>query len=186
MGKAKQLLNYDGESFLHRSIRLASQLTDQCIVVLGAHAELIKPTILQKDVRIAMNPNWASGMGSSIRAGMQHIDPDTDWALLLLVDQPHISIHHLQQLIQPQNTYPINATAYGQKIGVPAAFHRKLFEELRMLSGQEGARKLIRSQPERVFHIPFEAAAQDIDTPEDYAALTAKLRNPDSQKAEPE
>ncbi len=177
MGTPKQLLSFQGRSLLRISTQTA--LATNCnpvIVVTGANRELVEPEIRNLPVVLVHNAAWESGMASSIGTGISRlveINPDIKAALITLCDQPLITSEFLRELINnfTQTHFPIIAAQYNDIAGVPALFSRHLFEELRSLKGQEGARKLIAAHPSEVKPIPCPEAAFDIDTPEDYRNL---------------
>jgi molybdenum cofactor cytidylyltransferase len=65
---------------------------------------------------------------------------------------------------------PVTIPVYGEVSGPPTLFGREMFPELLALSGDEGGRKVVRTDPARVARvvIPTEDMPPDIDTPEDY------------------
>ena len=144
------------------------------VVVTGAHAELCRRELDQLDVREAFNPDWESGMGSSVRAGIENlisIDADVTAAVLLLCDQPYVTSDVVSRLLSAQHTTgrPIIASAYGDSFGVPALFSRTLFNELRELSGSSGAKEIIKRHASETHFLPFPEGAVDLDTPESFA-----------------
>jgi CTP:molybdopterin cytidylyltransferase MocA len=103
MGVPKQTLQFQGKSLLRRAVIAA--LDASCcpvVVVTGAHAELSRRELDQLDVREAFNPNWETGMGSSVRAGIERlisIDPGVAAVVLLLCDQPYVTPSFISSLI---------------------------------------------------------------------------------------
>ena len=70
MGEPKQLLVFDGRPLLVRAVDAAlASAAWPVVVVLGAHAEKIRPLLARHPVLISENPAWAEGMASSVRAG---------------------------------------------------------------------------------------------------------------------
>ena len=178
LGKPKQNLVFEGQTLLQRAIDAAlATLCGPVIVVLGANADEIKPTLEGKPVRIVHNNDWVEGMASSIRLGiaeLQVIDPDAKAAILMLCDQPFVSTAILQQLIQSQSKKGIAACAYNDTIGPPVLFDEFYFGELLSLKGQEGAKKLLLKYTDAVTTIPFALGSIDIDTAADFEKLTHK------------
>lgn len=96
------------------------------------HAELCLRELDQLDVREAFNPNWETGMGSSVRVGIEclvSMDADVAAAVLLLCDQPYVTSDVVSSLLAAHYATgrPIIASAYGESFGVPALFSRTLF-----------------------------------------------------------
>jgi len=122
------------------------------------------------------NPDWASGMGSSIRYGMQALQekaPQATGVILMVCDQPHVTAAHLQQLMQQKldTGKGIVASYYNNTMGVPALFDKFFFPQLQSLSGAEGAKKLLYLHEQEVAAVPFPPGAVDVDTQEDYERL---------------
>src|SRR3954467_3092348 len=70
MGAPKQLLELDGQPLLLRTVEAAlASSAWPVVVVLGANAEKIRPTLARLPVLLTENPAWAEGMAASIRAG---------------------------------------------------------------------------------------------------------------------
>jgi molybdenum cofactor cytidylyltransferase len=178
LGQPKQLLPYQGQSLLRRAASAAgAAVTGPVVVVVGAQAEMMYPEVAGLPVEVVQNQEWATGMGSSIRTGLQALmraDPALSGVLLLLCDQPHVQAAVLQALLETheRTQSPVVASAYGETVGVPAFFHRSFFESLLQLKGQEGARKVISAFPE-VTEVPFPQGVVDVDTWADYEALGA-------------
>ena len=109
LGTPKQLLSINGESLLRRTARLAMEAgCSPNLIVLGAHAEILKPEVDGGVFEILENPGWQEGMGSSIRVAMKSLfkRPTLPGAVLLLVcDQPNLSADLLAALLdQVQRT----------------------------------------------------------------------------------
>lgn len=177
LGKPKQLLVFRGETLLTRAVKAA--LSSGCrpvIVVLSANAESVRREIEEFDVEIAENREWKNGMGTSIRIGLEKLlemQPDISAAVLAVCDQPFVSADLIEQLAVSfrLTNAPIVACSYGDTIGVPTLFSRRLFLELSSLETDGGAKKIIYRHRKSVVEIPFEAGATDIDTERDYLNL---------------
>jgi molybdenum cofactor cytidylyltransferase len=179
MGRPKQTLQYQGQSLLTRAVVAALEATCRPVVVVtGAHAELSRRELDQLDVREAFNPDWETGIGSSVRAGIEsliRIDANVTAVVLLLCDQPHVTSDVIAGLLAAHHTtgQPIIASAYGESFGVPALFTRTLFTELRQLTGTSGAKEIIKRHASETHFLPFQEGAVDVDTPGDFSSLIA-------------
>ena len=182
MGAPKQALRFRGQSLLRRAVLNA--LAAGCrpvIVVTGAHAEQSRAELEGLDARAAENPQWASGMGSSIRAGIAALlaaDADSTAAILLLCDQPFVTSNFLQKLISERRATgrAIVASQYGGSFGPPALFDRELFAELARLEDATGAKQLIAARFAEAHFVPFPQGEIDVDTPEDFARLLSERK----------
>jgi molybdenum cofactor cytidylyltransferase len=178
MGTPKQLLAVEGRALVLRAVEAAlASAAWPVVVVLGAHAEKIRPLFARLPVLVVENPAWSEGMAASIRAGvttLRQFSRQLDAAVVALCDQPAFSAGVIAQLVAAQRTTgrSIVAAHYGGRNGAPALFLRDHFETLTHLTGEEGARALLNGSPDRVTAINLPALALDLDTPADYAALT--------------
>lgn len=180
MGKPKMLLLFNGKTLLQHTIDEILKI-QHCkpVVVTGCYHSLIKETLQKQQIDFIENGNWIEGMGSSIQKGIQYINrqyPEADNAIITVCDQPYISASLLQQLItvQGQTGKGIVASAYNNTAGTPVLFDKKYFEQLAMLSGQYGARKILQQFSDDTAAVAFEQGALDIDTEEDYNTLLKK------------
>ena len=101
------------------------------------------------------------------------LNNDVEKIIITVCDQPFITSALFKQLYQTQNKslQPIVACAYADTIGTPALFTQKYFDALLSLQGDEGAKKLLKSNAEDVASIDFPQGAIDIDTRKDYEDL---------------
>lgn len=182
MGTPKQLLLYQGQSLLRRVTETA--IAAHCspiFVVLGAYSAQIRCELRDLPVQVVENLEWQRGMGSSIRHGIQALietSPLVEAAILLLCDQPFVSvptIHQLESVYRSTNN-PIIASSYQNTIGVPALFHSTLFLELTGLTQAEGAKKVIQRHINSVVTVEFPQGAIDLDTPNDYQQFLVKCQ----------
>ena len=175
MGRPKQLLPFDGTTLLRRAAQTA--LATSCrpvVAVLGAAAAESAREVADLDVHTSENPNWTSGMGSTLKAGLRRateLDPTLDAVLVMLCDQPLIGRADLARLLEArvQTAAPIVATAYPGSPGVPAIFSRATFSDLLALDDAAGAKTLLLAAGDRVVTVPIPAALADVDTPDDSA-----------------
>lgn len=176
LGKPKQNLVFQGNTLLQRSIKAA--LAADCqhiVVVLGANAQIIEPTIKNEPVQIIHNPDWEAGMSSSISCGLAALlipNPKLKSVILMLCDQPFADTSIINQLVQASaNKKNLVASSYSGTIGVPALFDKCYFDELSALKGNEGAKKLLLKYANEVQTVPFPLGMIDIDTIGDYERL---------------
>jgi molybdenum cofactor cytidylyltransferase len=185
MGTPKQLLEWRGRSLLRSITETAIAADcDPIIVVLGASSDSAKRRLRQRiqaeiidlPVQIVNNPQWQTGMGSSIRVGIQallDLNPAVEAAILLLCDQPFVSSQTVWQLrsVYDDTHQSIVAARYQDTIGVPALFDRQLFPELLALDRLAGAKIVIKNHLNAVATIDFPQGSIDLDTPQDYRRI---------------
>ena len=175
MGTPKQLLEIEGRPLIVRAVEAAlASPAWPVVVVLGAHAEKIRPALARLPVLIVENPAWSEGMAASIRTGITTLGQFSrtlDGALLALCDQPAFSTDVIAQLAaaQTRSGRSIVAARYSGRNGAPALFLRNHFPTLAGLTGEEGARTLLNGNPTAVASVDLPELAVDLDTPEDFA-----------------
>jgi len=184
MGTPKQLLLVGGKPLVVRAAEAAlGSSAWPVIVVVGAHAEKIRPPLAQLPVIIADNPAWAEGMAASIRVGiamLQQFSRAIDAAVIALCDQPAFSSATLEKFVAAQrsSTGSIVAARYHGRQGVPALFLREHFPALGALTGEAGARALLNpvdaEQRKAIHAIDLSELGLDLDTPNDYQAMQAQ------------
>lgn len=174
MGRPKQLLEIGGRPLVARAVdaALGSQASP-VVVVLGAGSEAVMACVAGRNVTAVHNPEWATGLASSIRAGLAALlaaEPTLDAVLVAPCDQPALSREVILQIAAAHRaTGRISAARYGGRNGAPAIFGRDHFAALFALSGDEGARRLLNSDPEKVAAVELPDLGADLDTPADYA-----------------
>lgn len=182
MGRPKQLLPYRGRTLLRHAAETA--VASGCaplVLVTGALHEELLTEVAGLPIQAVHNPEWATGMASSIRAGLVALgDARPAAVLIMLSDQPLVTPELLRELItrQQQTQAPIVAAAYGDALGVPAVFAPAMWPELLRLQGQQGAGRLIARLGAAAGRVLFPAGLLDVDTPEQYAALVGSQQKP--------
>lgn len=174
MGSPKQLLNIEGKSLIRRTAEVA--LATDCypvVLVIGANKAQIAPEIIDLPLTVIDNPKWYEGMASSVKMGLVGLYmtyKEVEAVIILVCDQPYLSVSLLERMVEIYQTKkaPIVACKYGEQVGVPALFDRKLFEELLNLTGDKGAKPVLMSHLDEAHLITFEAGSIDLDTLEDY------------------
>ena len=172
-GSPKQLRRVGGKTLVRRAAEAAKEAgCDPTIVVLGAFSEAIAPELAGMRVDVVVNSGWEEGMGASLRLGivrLREIAPAAAAALVALADQPKVGAAALRLLAErlARGPEPAVASRYDGVLGPPAIFAASLFGALESLSGDEGARSLLRSGEVTVAAIDLPEAALDVDVAKD-------------------
>jgi len=170
LGRAKQLIEIDGETLLRRAVRFALLTSPvECLVVLDRDATPLMSELEGLAARALPIADADTGMAASLRAGIAALDPRSAGALIVLTDQPALTSTHLEALCERWRSEPERAVAsqYSNVLGVPAMLPRKWFAEMATLQGDVGARELLRRRRDDVTAIRADELARDIDTPDD-------------------
>ena len=183
-GQPKQLLPFRGKTLVRTIIDAACEAgCSPVVVVIGSNGETIHPEVAHANVLEARNTNWRSGIGSSMRSGVQALishAPDVEAILLLVCDQPAVNVPFIERLIATHETTKkdVIASSYADTVGVPSLFNRSLFKELLSLGDDSGAKSIILRNPERVARLAFPKGAVDIDTWKDWEKLNGGSASP--------
>jgi molybdenum cofactor cytidylyltransferase len=146
---------------------------DDAVVVLGREAEAVALALAGLPVRTVVNPRFAEGQATSLRAGLDALRPGTEGAVIALADQPLPDPTIIRRLVATfrASGRPVVVPVYRDGRGNPVLFAVALFDELRAVTGDRGGRGVIARDPTRVAEVPVDAPMPaDIDTPEDYEA----------------
>lgn len=176
MGEANKLLEqWEGKPLVAHVVdaALACEAFDAVVVVTGHQASNVE-AVLGQGVRTIHNPNYFTGMASSLKTAINWADQQgADGLLVLLGDMPLVGTAQMDEICalfaELGNDAIVQATNRG-KPGNPVLLPRLLFGELMRIDGDRGARSIIDAHKKRV--VPLEigiAAARDFDTPEAFA-----------------
>ncbi|MDG4648407.1 nucleotidyltransferase family protein [Roseibacterium sp. SDUM158017] len=146
-------------------------------VVLGPGQDARRALLAPLEVEVVDAPEGA-GMAASIVAGVTGL---TDAVLVVLADMPDVTASDLHLLIALSRQAPraiLRAAAQDGTPGHPVLFPADLLGELQALTGDTGARDVLRRHSGRVHLVPLKGrrALTDLDTPEDWAAWRAGTR----------
>jgi molybdenum cofactor cytidylyltransferase len=175
LGRPKQLLTWQDETFVHRAARTALVAgLSPLVVVTGAWGDEVAIAVSDLPVQVANNPEWETGQGSSVRAGILALPATCGAAVFLLSDQPQIPSTLIEALLaeHARTLGAVVAPLIDGRRGNPVCFDRSTFQDLAALSGDTGGRALFSRFP--VTWLPWQDASAllDVDTEEDYRRLT--------------
>ncbi len=168
LGRPKALLEHRGERLVDRGVRLLEEGgCDPVVVVLGAATAQVPRAVTVR------NPDWASGMGSSLRAGLAALPAEARAVVIALVDQPFVRPEAVRALIG--SGAGVAVATYGGRRRNPVLIERRYFAEVAELArGDVGARPFLASRPELVTEVECPGDPADIDTPDDLRLLEAE------------
>lgn len=180
MGRFKPLLELGGASLLARAVSLLRAAgADPVLVVSGHQADALRPTLAGLDADEVHNPAYAQDMYTSVRAGAAALPGGIDAFFLLPVDIPLVKPASLLALAE---AFARKRPAVAQPDFLGAAGHPPLIAaglipEILAWEGRGGLRGLLAGHAERAISVPVcdQGVLLDMDTPEAYAALRARL-----------
>ena len=178
MGEQPKLLLplSDGKPVLWHTVQNALRLGASGVIVVTRPDLPEMPDVLRElPVRCVFNPRYTEGMATSLTAGIEALESNTDAALVMLGDEPYVNPIIIEALVSAyeRERKPITMPLYGNRPGPPTLFARSTFPELLKLEGDTGGRQLAETHPEWVCFVPLDEKMKpnDIDTPEDYRAV---------------
>jgi molybdenum cofactor cytidylyltransferase len=178
MGQPKLLLPWGSESLLRTVLKTAASIKGFEIgfkVVLNPQVPRLAEELEGIDAAEPVwNPEAEHGLSSSIRAGICSLPHDAQAAMFILADQPHLCASFMTGLLEKyrSNQKMIIQARYQGIPGHPVLFDRCWFPQLMALTGDRGAKMLLKANVGHIHYVDFhQPPMQDIDTPEDYRRL---------------
>lgn len=173
LGQPKQLLTRDGETLVHRAVRLALETSPaQVLVVVGANRDAIAAGVADLQCEVVSNNGWQSGMAGSLHAAGENLGTAVQRVLVLVCDQPALERQHLDALLEGARATETGcaATMHGDALGVPALVPRDWFDSMQRATGDRGFGARLGQQPAAgIFQLDAPELGMDIDRPEDLA-----------------
>ncbi|MEX6725968.1 NTP transferase domain-containing protein [Parapedomonas caeni] len=185
MGELNKLLaDLGGQPMIRRvcaTVRAA--LGQRPVVVVGHEAEAVRAALAGLDVDVVDNPAYATGMSSSVRAGIQAVSDRYDAVFICLGDMPEVSVESLRALaaaFDPAAGRDIVVPTLQGRRGNPVLWGRPHFARLKLLEGDAGARDLLELLAPHVAMVEIgrREIVDDVDTPDDLAALRVRQSAP--------
>ncbi|WP_168198344.1 molybdenum cofactor cytidylyltransferase [Crassaminicella thermophila] len=173
MEEGKLLLPFNGHTIIEEVIdNVKKSKVDFIEIVYGHEGEKIKRIANKKEIVSIYNPDYKKGQSTSVKLGMKNMPNRIEGVLFILGDQPFINSFVINRIIDAFYSYKASIVVplYEGKRGNPVLFHRKWRESIYSLKGDEGARKILLQNPDKIRYVEFDDSSYnlDIDTKEDY------------------
>ncbi|MGB0833884.1 MAG: nucleotidyltransferase family protein [Psychrobium sp.] len=168
----KQLANLNGESLVNHTIaRVDCPTINRVFVTLGAHSCRVMSQ-LPTHVSPLISQNWELGLGHSLADSVEQLSDFSGRLMVCLADQVAVQNEHYRQLtaLSQQQPDAIIASSVNDRPCVPAIFPKRFFDSLTQLTGDQGAKELLKQHAADVVTVDCPCAQQDIDTNEDLYA----------------
>jgi molybdenum cofactor cytidylyltransferase len=150
------------------------------IVVVGHERAEVENALAGLRVQLVHNPDFAQGLGTSLKAGIAAVPAEADGAIICLGDMPQVDASLIDRLIAAfdpdRGALIVMPTVEGRR-GNPVLWSRRFFPDLMAIEGDVGARHFIGRYSEAVLEVPLEgrAALVDVDTPEALVGVKAAI-----------
>jgi molybdenum cofactor cytidylyltransferase len=180
-GPNKLLAEIGGRSLVRIAVEQAlASRAKPVIVVTGHERERVEAALKGLPVQFVHNPDFAVGLGGSVRTGIAAVPAAADGAIVCLGDMPQVDAALIDRLIAgfapEQGALAVVPTIEGQR-GNPVLWSRRFFPDLMAIEGDVGARNLINRYGEAVVEVPVtgKGALVDVDTPEALRGVKAAI-----------
>jgi len=175
MGQLKALLPFGTYTVIEQVIQplLQADLAE-VMVVLGHRAADIAKVLATWPVHVLYNPDYRQGMTTSVQVALRHIPPLPDAYLLVLVDQPHLGLTPVRQVLTGfrQTGKGLVIPTYNGKRGHPIVLAARYRQEILALGPEQGLNIVTRGHPDDTLEVPMSAddILRDMDYPAEYEA----------------
>jgi len=170
MGPQNKLLaDIGGKPMVRHTVEAAlASRAAPVVVVTGHMAAEVAAALNGLDVMLAANPDYATGLASSLKVGVRVLQGNQDGILVLLGDMPYIERGHIDRLIEAFSPDAIVVPTHDDRIGNPILWPARYFPELLHLEGDAGAKRLVGTHAAhlRKIDLATDAIFVDVDTPE--------------------
>lgn len=176
MGSPKALLEYRGETFVGRLVRILSEICNPVIVVLGYHADSIRPRI-DKTARAVVNPAPERGQLSSLQTALAELPESAEGFMFVPVDCPAAEPETVRWVAEvfrgrdPKIHFVV--PQYRGKHGHPVCASREIATEILALPSTAQARDVVhRHVPDTLYiDVNDPGILTDVDDPDRYRRL---------------
>lgn len=179
LGRPKQLLELEGRPLLQHVVDAAAASgLDEVIVVLGHDSERVASALaLPPRARVVVNPDYGAGQATSLRAGLDSVDPGTDAAAILLGDQPRLNPSAIRKVLDVfrASEAPIVRALWQGTPGHPVVLARSEWGPVKKLKGDKGARDLVAASARVEVVEMGEPPVEDVDTWAQYERLRDRI-----------
>ena len=171
-GMPKALVAYRGSLLVHHAAAtLTAAGCAPTLVVIGAESARVRAAA--PGLEFIDNPDWASGMASSLRAGLAALrSGPAGAAVVLLVDMPGVTPAAVRRITVAATTADLATGGYGERRGHPVLLGRDHWAGVaEAATGDRGARDYLRAHSDLLRVVPINDIADDfdLDTPEQAA-----------------
>ena len=192
---AGQSLRMKGENKLTKEINgvplikyavknILGSTVDELIIVLGHEKEILEKIIEDnKKIKFVYNSNFASGVASSIKIGVENISKRSEAFFICLGDMPNVNQNIYNKLIKSRSNYnkkfstkykkEIIIPTYEEQYGNPVLFSKFMKEKIMKVKGDNGAKEIIQLNKDKILNIPFnqDGILLDFDSEDNFKTL---------------
>lgn len=172
-GGDKLLEEVNGAPLLRKLAKDACGVAENVLVCLREEDEPRRSALDDLNCRIVVVPDASKGMAHSLRAGVAEVSPTTTAVMVIPADMPDITQADLAKMLRSHQARPdaiLRATSEDHQAGHPVLFPKRLLGALEKLSGDVGAREVLKQHANEIqsVQLPGTNALTDLDTPEEW------------------
>ena len=180
-GQSKRLFNqnkltknYKGKPLINHAVQsIIKSKIEKLIIVLGFEYLKVKKKINKnKKIKFTINHNYTRGIASSIKCGLKKISNKSDGFIIVQADMPEIGKNILNKLYKEikTNKKEIFVPRKNNKIGNPIGFKLSMINQLKKISGNRGAKFIIKRNKSKIKYIRTKSLGifKDIDLNKDF------------------
>jgi len=179
MGRPKALLDYRGETFLARLVRIFGAVCDPVIVALGYGAEALRSHV-PTGAHLVVNHDPDRGQLSTLQIALAEVPPEASGFMFTLVDCPAVSeatVLAVKQAFE-QRSAPCRLVIprYQGRRGHPVCVARTLVQDFLALPPTAETRQVINTHVDGILYLDVDdpGVLADADDPAAYERLTGK------------
>ena len=174
-GGRKQLAELDGRPLLEHALAAVEEAElDDTVVVLGAGADEVMAKVDLHGARPVVCERWEEGMSASLATGLEALG-EAEAVVVCLGDQPRVSAEAIRRVLDARDGGHATRATYHGEPGHPVVLEAELLEPVRNVTGDRGARSLLRSIGARGVPCDDLGGGADVDTPEQLREASKKL-----------
>jgi len=174
-GAPKALAPIAGKTVIQQVQKtLLQSVCEEIIVVLGAHAQLISPSIfIHSRIRVVHNKDYFFGQTSSVQAGLREADKSSKGFMLLPVDCPLVQASTIDTIIGhfKKSNPGVLIPTYQNKKGHPPVFNQHLKSKVLDLPMDLGLNSLFADHPPQTIEINDPGIIKSFNTPQELEEL---------------
>jgi molybdenum cofactor cytidylyltransferase len=178
-GQNKLLAMIQGKPMIRRVVEAAlDSKADETIVVLGYDESQIRAVLDDLPCRLIVNREFEKGQSSSLKAGVNEVNPATTAVLILPGDMAKIDAQSIDKLVDSyiRGGGSILVAAHNGRHGHPILIERRLFKDIAQITEEtRGLKSVIKKHENeiRLVEVDTDNVLRDVDTPEDLHRLTS-------------
>jgi molybdenum cofactor cytidylyltransferase len=173
MGQVNKLLaEIGGQAMVTRAVDAArASKVSSVYVVIGHEGDEIRKALAGRQVNFIDNVDYDAGLSSSLKRGIEALPNSVDGAVICLGDMPRVTTTEINRLIDtfdPSKGQAICLPTYDGRRGNPVLWARSFFAEMQEITGDVGARHLLKIHGDMIVEVEMaeEGVLLDIDTPQ--------------------